>query len=268
MAEYDLQDNRRYPPNPNSRAASYGTGRDAAFANVFGGPPPPRSSTMTSATPDYLHERAPSLTANSPNGYSPQRERLPPQRQMHSGYLRATSNGYGPDSGMPQANGYPSSRPPPPQMSQVFNDGRGYPPPSRMDPRSQGQMPPYQQKPGPNRMPPPAMNSDPYRSQSMMRPGEVPMYRPPGYQPGTAGYNRQQQYTGNQGGSMTAQGRQIPQRMGDERAMTMGNLMAEREQLTSGRILPARRRESESEQFPERSATFTSATVALSLIHI
>lgn len=60
---------------------------------------------------------------------------------------------------------------------------------------------------------------------------------------------------------MTAQGRQIPQRRGDERAYTMGNYSSERDhtQLTSGRIVP-RRRETD-EPFMERSATFTSASI-------
>ncbi|KAK5944829.1 RHO1 GDP-GTP exchange protein 2 [Knufia obscura] len=263
MADYGMQDNRQYGGGP--RAASYGAGRDAAFTNVFGGPPPPRSQTMTSQTQDYLSERAPSLTIQSPNGLSPQRERQPP-RQMADGYPRAAPNGYGPASGLPQANGYPASRPPANNAPPVFQDRRGYPPPQRMDPRGMGQMPPFQQKPGPNRVPPPALNNDPYRSRSMA--GQTPMYRPPppGFQPGTAGFSRQQQYQGAQGPSaMTAQGRQIPQRMGDERAMTMGNYTTDRDhtQLTSGRIVPGRRRESESDPFAaERSATFTSATMA------
>ncbi|KAK5090050.1 RHO1 GDP-GTP exchange protein 2 [Lithohypha guttulata] len=268
MADFGTQNNRPY--GAPQRAPNYGvSGRDAAFANVFGGPPPPRSQTMTSQTQDYLAERAPSLTSHSsttmsPNGISPQRER-PPQRQ----YDRPGPNGYRIQPGAVQPNGFGPPRPPQPNMPTVFNDRRGYPPGQMMDPNNMGSMPPYQQKPGPNRVPPPALNNDPYRSRSMVRPGETPlsMYRPPppGFQPGTAGYNRQQPYAGAQGPSaMTAQGRQIPQRMGDERAMTMGNYMGDRDhtQLTSGRIVPGRRRESESDPFMERSATFTSSTIA------
>lgn len=116
-------------------------------------------------------------------------------------------------------------------------------------------------------MPPPAMNSDPYRSRSMQQQLVGPpnmMYRPsPGFQTGTASAYRQQPYQGPPVGPapMTAQGRQIPQRM-DDRAMTMGNLMdRDHTQLTSGRPLPGKRRESESDPFADgRSATFTSST--------
>lgn len=264
MADYSVQDSRSYAPA--ARAASYGAGRDAAFANVFGGPPPPRSQTMTSQTSNYSQaEPEPSFTQSplpiSPDGMSPQRER-PPQRP----YDRGGPNGYAPPM-PPPMKAYPPPRPNQQSVPPVFNDRRGYPPPQRVDPHSVGPIPNYQQRPGPNRVPPPALNSDPYRSRSMGRPGEMPMYRPPppGFQPGTAGYNRQQPYASMQGASaMTSQGRQIPQRIGEERAMTMGNYMGDREhtQLTSGRIIPGRRRESESEPFIERSATFTAASVS------
>lgn len=264
MAEYGTQDNRQY--GPGARSASYGPQRDAAFANVFGGPPPPRSQTMTSQTIDYLAERSPSLTTRSPQGLS-QQGGQPPHRPTQYAYDRAGPNGISGGPGQPQANGYPASRVPPNGVPPVFNDRRGYaPPPQRVDPRGAAPMPGYQTKPGPNRMPPPALNNDAYRSRSMVRPGETPSYRPipPGYQPGTANAYRQQPYNAVPGGSaMTAQGRQIPQRMGEDRAMTMGNYSSDRDhtQLTSGRIVP-RRRESDNEPFMERSATFTSASVS------
>lgn len=260
-----MQDNRLY--GAGSRAASYGVPRESAFANVFGGPPPPgRAQTMTSSPQDYLAERAPSLTSQSQLNTSPQRG-PPSNRQFPQGYDRPASNGYAPGFGVPQANGYPASRPPPPQNGPpVFDDRRGYPMPQRVEPRGMAPMRPYPSKPGPNRMPPPALNNDAQRSRSMVRPGETPVYRPsPGFQPGTAGAYRQLPYTGTPGGSTTtAQGRQIPQRMGDERAMTLGTYMdrGDHTQLTSGRIVPGRRREAETDPFMERSATFTSATVA------
>lgn len=263
MAEYGAQDGRFY--GAGSRAATYGPPRDAAFANVFGGPPPPRSQTMTQQTQDYLAERSPSLNSRSPQGLSPQGG-PPSQRPMQYPYDRVGPNGFGTGPGQTQTHGYGAPRGQQNGIPPVFNDRRAYPPSQRLDPRGIGLMPGYQPKPGPNRIPPPALNSDSYRSRSMVRPGETPSYRPqpPGFQPGTAGAYRQQAYNVAPGHSaMTAQGRQIPQRIGDERAMTMGNYTSERDhtQLTSGRIVP-RRREPETDPFMERSATFTSATVS------
>jgi RHO1 GDP-GTP exchange protein 1/2 len=88
---------------------------------------------------------------------------------------------------------------------------------------------------------------------------------PSSFQQGTASQFRQQPYAGA-GPRTTSQGRQIPERTGDDRAMTMGSYpSAERDhmQLTSGRIVPGRRREPGSDPFSDAhatSATFTSAT--------
>ena len=191
--------------------------------------------------------------------------RAPPQRHPAPGYDR--SNGTAP--GQPYMNGTNSHRPAPNQGPPPFPDRRPYPPPQRIDPRTGGPMPAYQNKPVPNRMPPPALNNDSYRSRSMVRPGEAPAYRPPppsSFQQGTAGAHRQQPYNGA-GPRTTSQGRAIPERM-DERAMTMGSYTSDRDQtqLTSGRIVPGRRRESGSDPFgdhaaaPFTSSTFTSST--------
>lgn len=135
----------------------------------------------------------------------------------------------------------------------------------------------YDRKPIPNRMPPPALNNDAYRSRSMVRPGEPTMYRPPpnSFQPGTAGAFRQQPYSTSPGPGQpppasrtTAQGRHIPERVDDGRAMSMGHFSSmdrdHPQHLTSGRVVPARHRESESDPFadqfasPDSSGSFSS----------
>ena len=97
--------------------------------------------------------------------------------------------------------------------------------------------------------PPPALYSDQYRSRSMARLGGPPLYpHPQSFQQGSASAFRQQPYNATR---TTAQGRQIPERQ-DERAMTMGTFSVERDtQLTSGRIVPGRRRESNSDPFAD-----------------
>lgn len=195
--------------------------------------------------------------------------RPPPQRQPAQPYDRSNGIAPGPPNmnGMAGMNGH---RPPPNHGPPPFPDRRPYPPPQRIDPRTGGPMPPYQNKPVPNRMPPPASNNDSYRSRSMVRPGEAPMYRPPppsSFQQGTASAIRQQPYAA-MGARTTSQGRQIPERM-DERAMTMGSYSGERDhtQLTSGRIVPGRRRESGSDPFGDHAAaSFTSSTFTSSTI--
>ena len=82
---------------------------------------------------------------------------------------------------------------------------------------------------------------------------------PHAYAPGTASAFRQAPYTSMNSPyssvttRTTAQGRQIPERL-NERAMTMGSLSTDRDhqQLTSGRIIPNRRRESESDNYFDR----------------
>lgn len=110
-------------------------------------------------------------------------------------------------------------------------------------------MPPYASRPVTNRVPAPALNSDAYRSRSMARLGGPPLHNPPlgTFQQGSANSFRQQPYSAV-GPRTTSQGRQIPERP-DERAMTMSSYMGDRDQsqLTTGRIVPGRRRESASE---------------------
>lgn len=99
----------------------------------------------------------------------------------------------------------------------------------------------------PRPMPPPAMNSDAYRSRSIARMGGPPLYQPP--PPSTFNHTsanafRQQQYQ-PAAGSRTPYGRVVPERHDNERAMSMNSYSAEHAQTThSGRVIPNRRRES------------------------
>ena len=87
----------------------------------------------------------------------------------------------------------------------------------------------------------------------MVRPGEPSLsYRPPpsSYQPGTASAFRQQPYVAVGASRTTAQGRHVPERVDSDRSMSMGAYALDRDhaqQLTSGRVVPHRRRESESD---------------------
>ncbi|EXJ80543.1 hypothetical protein A1O1_08689 [Capronia coronata CBS 617.96] len=271
MADYGAPD-ARYQ---GARAANYGGSadrqRDAAFHNIFGGAPPPgRSQTMTSQSANMMYDRLPSMSSatQSPHTMSMRQGPPPPMRQMPQGYDR--TNGIAP--GQPYMNGMNGTRAPPHNPAPMFPDRRPYPPPQRIDLRPGGppSMPigPYDRKPVPNRMPPPALNNDAFRSRSMVRPGEPTLsYRPPpgSYQQGTAGSFRQQPYTSMGASRTTAQGRHIPERPDDNRAMSMGSYSLDRDhaqQLTSGRVVPGRPREQESDPFADRnsiSGSFVSA---------
>ena len=277
MADYGGPDQRYH----GSRTAGYNSQpdhqRDAAFNNIFGGMPPPgRSHTMTTQSTNMMYDRSASMTSamQHPHTMSMRQGPPPPMRPMPPNYDR--SNGIAP--GQPYMNGGNGMRPPPGNQMPPFPDRRPYPPPQRIDTRTGGpmNMPPgpgaYDRKPIPNRMPPPALNNDAYRSRSMVRPGEPMMYRPPpsSFQPGTAGAFRQQPYSASPGPASrtTAQGRHIPDRADDGRAMSMGTYSLDRDHpqhLTSGRVVPARHRESESDPFADQfsssngSGTFSTA---------
>ncbi|RMZ88952.1 hypothetical protein DV736_g3829, partial [Chaetothyriales sp. CBS 134916] len=269
MADYGPPHDRYY----GARSASHGAPpaqpsyrRDAAFNQIFGGAPPSgRSQTMTSDTQPMMQDRTFSMGSQSGMPVRPA-----PHRYPGPGYDRSSGTAPGP----PYINGVNGQRSPPPSLgSPPFPERRPYMPPQRIDPRTGEPVSPYQNKPVPNRMPPPALNNDAYRSRSMVRPGEAPMYRPPpsSFQQGTAGAFRQQPYAGI-GPRTTSQGRHIPERP-DERAMTLGSYSdRDHTQLTSGRVVPGRRRETASDPFGDHSAasftsaTFTSSTVALNFV--
>lgn len=93
----------------------------------------------------------------------------------------------------------------------------------------------------------PAMNSDPYRSQSLVSNPRQPVYRPPptSYQ-NPVNASRYDAYNPNQART-TAQGRVVPDR-GDERSMSMTGYHApdrDSHQTMSGRVIPNRRFPSE-----------------------
>lgn len=208
---------------------------------------------MTTQPPNMMYDRLPSMNSSmqSQHTMSMRQGPPPPMRHMPQSYDRI--NGAGP--GQPYMNGMNGGRPMPHNPAPAFPDRRPYPPPQRIDPRPGGPLSlpmPYDRRPVPNRMPPPALNNDAYRSRSMVRPGEPTIgYRPSpsGFQQGTAGAFRQQPYAATMSASKTtAQGRHIPDRIDDNRAMSMGSYSLDRDhtqQLTSGRVVPGRRRESE-----------------------
>jgi RHO1 GDP-GTP exchange protein 1/2 len=251
MADYTAQEGHNYGPRSTSYGHASNFQRDAAFQNIFGGAPPPgRSQTMTSEPPSMPQERANTFTSQPSPGMVPRGP--PPVRHMQNGYDRGFPNGAGPPQS--QMNGHPQRQGPggmgqqgPPLPS--FPDRRPYPQPQRIDSRPGAPIPPYTNKPIPNRVPAPALNADAYRSRSMARLGGLPLYGPPpgSFQQGSANAFRQQPYNAV-GPRITSQGRQIPERP-DERAMTMSSYMSERDQsqLTTGRVIPGRRRESASE---------------------
>lgn len=112
-------------------------------------------------------------------------------------------------------------------------------------------MPPQQYPPSretPHRPPPPpALNSDPYRSRSFARAGPPPQYT--SYNPAPANAFRQPgpQQPHHPMAYRTPQGRPVPERHDNERAMSMSSYTADRDysmMTNSGRVVPSRRRES------------------------
>ncbi|KAK1147305.1 RHO1 GDP-GTP exchange protein 2 [Aspergillus melleus] len=247
MADLGGQQGRNYRPHGHPSSFQ----RDAAFSEIFGGAPPPgRSQTMTSQTPMFSQDRAHTMTSHVPH---PQMQRgpPPPTRQMPNGYGAPPSNYY---QAFPGSPGAPSQ--PPPQSAPRPYPGRfAYPQPQRLDSRP-APGPQYPDAKGYGRpMPPPALNSDTYRSRSMARMGG-----PPGYPPQPNSFNhtsasafRQQPY--NAAAPMTAQGRVVPERHGNERAMSMTSYSADREPthtMSTGRVIPSRRQPSGPSQPPAK----------------
>ncbi|KAK2750440.1 RHO1 GDP-GTP exchange protein 2 [Myotisia sp. PD_48] len=264
MADFGPEQGRNYRPNPRGNASAYQ--RDAAFSEIFGGTPPPgRSQTMTSQTPHFSQQRAHTMTSNSADAYMQPRAPPGPMRQSHGGYSQqAPGSGYHNPQWQPNGSAPPPHnqyRPPhpsrpsrPPDLQDPRNAPRPYPGrpqyphPQRLDSRP-GPVPPQYNLPPKlsNRPPPPpALNSDGYRSRSMAGPGGPPMYRPPPshMNPVPTSAFRHQPYPA---GSRTAQGRMIPERHDNERAMSMSSYASDREYahtISSGRVVPGRRRES------------------------
>ncbi|KAL4808705.1 CNH domain-containing protein [Aspergillus unguis] len=245
MADIGGQQGRNYRPYGHPSSVQ----RDAAFSEIFGGAPPPgRSQTMTSQTPQFSQDRAHTMSSQVPR---PQMQRgpPPPQRQMQNGYPPNQANGY--------YQAYPGSATMTSQSSQAAPrpyPGRfAYPQPQRLDSR-QAPGPPYQDPKGYNRaLPHPALNSDAYRSRSMARMGGPPVHHPPpnSFNHTSASAFRQQPYS--PATPMTAQGRVVPERHGNERAMSLTSYSVDRaptHTTSTGRVIPNRRQPSGPAQPP------------------
>ncbi|KAF2858943.1 CNH-domain-containing protein [Piedraia hortae CBS 480.64] len=153
---------------------------------------------------------------------------------------------------------------PPPQMPQLPQplrpDRTPYGQPQRLDSRGAPLPGPGQHfrsftsrpypGPGPSPSPSPALNTDNYRTQSLAanpRPMYVPPSMPYGPPPPHVARGPVPAYPSHLGRT-TAQGRVVPERTGDERAMSMSTYARgfDQGQTTGGRMVP-RRRESEND---------------------
>lgn len=238
MADLGGQQGRNYRPYAHPSSFQ----RDAAFSEIFGGAPPPgRSQTMTTQSPQFSQDRAHTMSSHVPH---PQMQRgpPPPTRPMQNGYAPAPPNGY--------YQAYPgaamASQPPPQNLPRPYPGRFAYPQPQRLDSRpSPGSQ--YQDMKAPGRPVPPALNSDAYRSRSMARMGGPAAYGPPpsSFNHTSATAFRQQPYA--PAAPMTAQGRVVPERHGNERAMSMTSYATDRDQshtTSTGRVIPTRRQPS------------------------
>jgi hypothetical protein len=224
---------------------------EAAYRDIFGGQ---RAQTMSSQPTQMGQERTATMGSQSSSGPP----RPVPMRHPVDQYGAPVSNGQYQNQRQP--NGLVQQQPQPQYLPQPLNpERRPYPQPQRVDRAAYqpSQNYPSFNRPAPNRgYPPapqpganPAMNSDPYRSRSMMTNtayGQPPAnYSNPPAAP--ANSFRQQQYH-SVGSRTTAQGRAIPERH-DERAMSMTGWAADRDhnQTMSGRVIPNRRKEPEAD---------------------
>ncbi|KAK7511818.1 CNH domain-containing protein [Phyllosticta citriasiana] len=240
MADYGAQQGRDYGRQPNYGHTSDHQ-RDAAFSNIFGTAPPGRSQTMTSQSFQRPADRAATMSSQ----VSDMMNRMGPMRPAQAnGYLpprRPVEGGPVPSPRHPQNNYLPQPLRP---------DRPPYNMPQRMDPRAPPPNGAYGNKPVPQRFPSgppgPALNSDPFRSQSLAAGPRPQMYG----QPGSGYVNpahtfRQQPYMNNGAGARTtAQGRVVPERA-DERTMSLTSFARDHEYTTtmSGRVIPNRRKE-------------------------
>lgn len=251
MADLGGQRDRNYRPGPGYGASS--VQRNAAYSDIFGSAPPPgRSQTMNSQTPQFSQGRAHTMSSQVAQ---PQFHRQPPPPTR-----QPVPNGYGPPPTAPP-NGYAPS--PPNGQYQTYNPmaasmgaqqpGRPYPGrpsvyprPVRLDSRT-GQA--QAQYPDPRTMPPPALNSDAARSRSMAKLSGPPYQQPPPPPP-PSNFNHTSAIASRRGpyqqgsATMTQLGRPVPDRHANERAMSMTSYAAERDQsqiMGSGRQIPHRR---------------------------
>ncbi|PGH12311.1 hypothetical protein AJ79_04377 [Helicocarpus griseus UAMH5409] len=245
MADLGAQQGRNYRPAPYGHASSFQ--RDAAYSEIFGGPAQGRAQTMTSQSAPFAQDRAHTMSSQTAEPYMHPRAAPSPMRQASNGYGPPAPNGYHNPPPQWQANGPYQSQPPPQNLPRPYPGRPQYPQPQRLDSRPGPMQPPYPTKVPSRPAPPPALNSDQYRSRSMARMGGPPMYQPPpsNFNHTSANAFRQQPY--HHAGSMTPQGRIVPERHDNERSMSMSSYTASHDHvqtINSGRIVPSRRRES------------------------
>ncbi|KAJ4298645.1 RHO1 GDP-GTP exchange protein 2 [Collariella sp. IMI 366227] len=257
MADY--QRGRMPPPRQQQgQQRQYGDSenfqRDVAFSSIFGAAPPPgRSQTMTSsvAPPQFAHDGRTQTMSSTTSGMSDM-QRPPPQRPPQGGDYRDQyppsrprpndgGQGYGHYQGQQRApsggqQGHYNNAPRNPAQrfyQDARHDGRHDP---RHDPRHDGR-------------PAPAMNADPYRSQSLANYPRPQIQRPPAqhyqsqHQESPANAFRHAQYNQQQSRT-TAQGRIVPERHMEDRSMTMTGYPShdrDAHQTMSGRVIPNRK---------------------------
>ncbi|EAQ89752.1 conserved hypothetical protein [Chaetomium globosum CBS 148.51] len=275
--------------------------RDAAFSSIFGAAPPPgRSQTMTSSVPppQFSQDGRTNTMSSTTSGMS-EMHRAPPPRPPPGGDYRNQyppprprpndgGQGYGYHPGQQRAASGGQQVPSPQYMQQQQQQRRPYPgsPPAqqpgppRFDPRrgpppAQGYYDNNVQRTPTQRFyqdgrPPPAMNADPYRSQSLASYPRPQMYQQSPPQP----YQQQQQQSqqppanamrnaqyAQQSARTTAHGRIVPDRHMEDRSMTMTGYPShdrDSHQTMSGRVIPNRRPAGASPPHPEYGSNHAS----------
>lgn len=259
---------QRQPPRGYGDSNNYQ--RDTAFSNIFGAPPPGRSQTMTSSSsmPQSMMDQGRTQTMSSMSSGMPRQPppRLPPGQYGDRDHMASrtrtmdassTGNGYyanqrSASGGQPVPSHYMQQQ----QQARRPIPGPGGPVPPRMEhrgPPSQaaGARTPAQRfyqgsQGGPGPAPGPALNSDPYRSQSLASaPRQQPYHPPPNmYQQSLANHSRQAAYSHQNSSRTTAQGRVVPERHEDRAMSLTGNSHPQdrdAHQTMSGRVIPNRR---------------------------
>ncbi|KYK60669.1 Rho guanyl nucleotide exchange factor [Drechmeria coniospora] len=293
MADYQYD-----PRSPTHRPRAYPDAnnhqRDAAFSNIFGAAPPPgRSQTMTSSSHPAVEQggmQSMSSMGSGPgsgSGPGPGQHQRPPSRQQSQNYYgerepmsarnrHPDPNGYHPGPRSASGGQLPPQQshymPPQQQQARRPYPGPGSPLPPRFE--SRNAVPP---SPGPRHQPyrpyqggpGPALNSDPYRSQSLASGPRPQMYNAPQgpyQQQSPANHFRNAQYGHQNSARTTAQGRVVPERH-DDRAMSLSGSYHPQDrdshQTMSGRIIPNRRAPSDastiSNGYPPQNAGYPGA---------
>ncbi|KAJ5775623.1 uncharacterized protein N7511_000634 [Penicillium nucicola] len=267
MADLGGQRNPNY--RPHGPASS--TQRDAAYSDIFGGAPPPgRSQTMNSQTPQFNQGRAHTIDRRRRRRGKCQMDTERHQHQQtdilplrHQDNTKRTTQG--PPPQCPPINL--------PGHTRVLNASLPIRDPSALI-RDQA-LPRNIQTPETLivRCLPSALNSDATRSRSMAKLSGPPYQTPPSnFNHTSAIASRREQY--HAGSPMTQLGRPVPEKHTNERAMSMTSWSSDRDAhiMNSGRSIPNRRPPSGHDQQPSPSldssartspdSTFTSRQVS------